>query len=77
MKNNLKVVFAIFLTLATLTQIKAQTETNTATDLLKDVNFDDASNAIQDIDISSYIRDITPEIEALDEKFTNDSLALS
>ena len=77
MKNNLKVVFAIFLTLATLTQIKAQTETNTASDLLKDVNFDDATNAIQDIDISSYIRDITPDIEALDEKFTNDSLALS
>lgn len=77
MKNNLKVVFAIFLILATLTPIKAQTESNTATDLLKDVNFDDATNAIQDIDISSYIRDITAEIEALDEKFTNDSLALS
>jgi hypothetical protein len=77
MRHNLKVVFALFLILATLPRLHAQSQTEQTNDILKDVNFDDATAAIQDVDISTYIRDITGDLEALDEKFTTDSLALS
>jgi hypothetical protein len=45
-----------------------------ATDVLQGINFDETDAAIKDVDISSYLRDITSDLEALDEKFTNDSL---
>lgn len=62
------VVFTVFTTFSLFSQ------TNQATDILQGVNFDETDAAIKDVDISSYIRDITSDIEALDEKFTNDSL---
>ena len=42
-------------------------------DLLKDVNFDQTNSAIQDIDVSAYLRDISGDLDALDEKYTADS----
>lgn len=47
---------------------------NSPTDVLQGINFDETESAIKDIDISSYINDITSELEALDEKYTSDSL---
>lgn len=44
-----------------------------ATDLLKDVNFEETNSMIKDIDVSAYLRDITSDLEALDEKYTTDS----
>ncbi len=77
MRHKLNVVFAFFLILATLPNLQAQSQAEQTNDLLKEVNFDDATAAIQDIDIATYVRDITPDLEALDEKFTSDSLAIS
>ena len=42
-------------------------------DFLKEVNFDETEGAMKDVDVSAYLRDITGDLEALDEKYTADS----
>lgn len=66
-------ILALLFTVFSSSLIYAQTDPAT-TDVLQGVNFDETSEAIQDVDVSIYLRDITADIESLDEKFTNDSL---
>ena len=71
-KFNRQILFVLFTVFTT--SISFSQTNNQATDILQGVNFDETDAAIKDVDISSYIRDITGDIEALDEKFTTDSL---
>jgi len=71
-KLNRQILVLLF-TVFSSSVIYAQTDP-AATDVLQGINFDETSEAIQDVDVSIYLRDITADIESLDEKFTNDSL---
>ncbi len=42
-------------------------------EFLKEVNFDETEGAMKDVDVSAYLRDITGDLEAFDEKYTADS----
>jgi len=68
MKKLARISALLLSTFLFCTQAFGQTE-----DLLKDVNFDQTNSAIQDIDISNYLRDISADLDALDEKYTADS----
>lgn len=67
------IIFSLFV-FSLSAAIAQPNTTNSSTDILQGVNFDETDAAIQDVDISSYIRDITGDLQALDEKFTADSL---